>query len=103
MAQYIYIVEISEIQETGLNGMVYQSYYCKSKKDANILIEGMITCNKGFDVNEEPVSDISSADGYVRSLNYKLDNHKQGGSNLHLPQRDVLINVQIKKIRLQYT
>ncbi|MFW6246710.1 MAG: hypothetical protein ACOC22_00845 [bacterium] len=103
MAKYIYIVEISEIQTTGLNGNVYQRYYCKSNKDANICIEGMIATNKGFDVNEEPVQDISAADGYIRSLNYKWDSHKQGCSNLHIPQRDVLTNVQVKKVRLQYT
>ena len=103
MAKYIYIVEVSEVQNSGLNGVVYQRSYCGSKKIANQYIENMVAVNQGFDLQEEPVTDILESDGYVRSLTYKWDTHKQGSSNLHLPQRNVLTSVNIKKVRLQYT
>ena len=103
MAQHVYIVELSDVQDSGLNGVVYQKYYCKSVKDTKFLIEGMVVTNKGFDATEIPLNDFDHADGYIRKMQYKWDNHQQGESNLHLPQRNVLTSVNVKKVRLQYT
>lgn len=101
--KFIYIIELSDVQDSGLNGNIYKRYYCKSVKDANHLITNMIECNKGFDVNELQLDNFDEAEGYIRKLYYKWDIHKQGESNLHLPQRDVITSVYVKKVKLEYT
>ena len=96
--RYIYTVASSDIY----SGQPHQIYYCKSKKDAEKLLNKIIKVNGGFDVSEVELSGWMRIDGFIASYNYFWNNHHNGG-NPEQPQRNVHSNISIKKHQIMYT
>ena len=97
---YIYVVECSEVECSGFNKPPHMTYYCRSLKKANRLLNDIIEVNKGFNISEVEVDGLMKSNDVVRYVDYMWDNHAQGSSNSHQPQRDILSSITIKKKQL---